>query len=406
MGKIKSWYRSIPLWLAFFLFAAAALVISSILANRVTDIAVFEMGKISSKYLTLNLDPEAGGGERPIVEGDGWYVLYDVDLEGMASDRRYVFFNFLSKAAPPVIYSCFLLGAAFLFYITKLKKPLTLLQNAYRKIAQDDFDFSLDYSGRDEMAKLCGAFERMRLALDENNRRMRRMIDERKQLNDAYTHDIRTPIAILKGYTGILTKFLPTGQLSMEKVIATANTMAVQVERLEEFAGTMNTVQKLTDLTIRRERVSAGDFAASLRETAAMLSEKHVPLCDIDAALDEDTLNIDPAVVTQVFENLLGNALRFAKERITVRVTAEGQMLSLQVRDDGRGFTERELSSPSRPYCRGEQTDGDYHFGLGLYICRTLCERHGGSLQLANAETGGALVTASFSMDEDTGKML
>ena len=129
------------------------------------------------------------------------------------------------------------------------------------------------------MAELCGAFEKMRTALEESNRRMHQMVQERKQLNDAYAHDLRTPVAVLKGYTDTLEEYLPTGQLSPEKVLETVHTMPAHVERLGQFVRSMNTAQKLADLTIRREPVPVEDLVSGLRETTTLLCAQQGICC-------------------------------------------------------------------------------------------------------------------------------
>ena len=394
MGKIKAWYRSIPLWLAIFLFAATALIIASLVSNKVTNTVNNANHQLWIKYATFG-SFQINDGMVTIESIEGLQNANNYSEDDL---RLYKTYQFLLQYVPFFIYSISLLAAALLIYFTKLKKPLALLLTASAKIAENNFNFSLDYSGHDEMAKLCEAFEKMRAAVDENNMRMRQIIEERKQLNDAYTHDLRTPIAVLKGYTGILTKFLPTGQLPQEKVIATVNTMSVHVERLNQFVNSMNTAQKLADLTIQREPTSVGGFVNGLRETATFLCEKKHLSCEVESHIEADTLNIAPSAVTQVFENLLGNAARFAKANVSVQLETDGKTLSICVADDGKGFTEKALVSAAKPYFTGEQTEETYHFGLGLYICQTLCEKHGGSLKLANATNGGASVTAFFTL--------
>lgn len=108
---------------------------------------------------------------------------------------------------------------------------------------------------------------------------------------------------------------------------------------------------------------------------------------------------IDSEAVLQVFENLLGNALRFAEKKVWIRCSLEDGMLQMAIRDDGRGFSEKDLKKAGLCYYSGKGTDGSYHFGLGLYIASLLCGKHGGSLQIANAKEGGADLTASFQID-------
>ena len=402
MGKIKTWYRSIPIWLTIFLFAAAAVIVCTLVSNRIVSMANRELGQIGMKYIFMSDDPtEDGGVTYHSVPGEeGMLVAYDITMHLMTKEdaQKYELYQSISQYTPAVIYSVGLLVAVLLVYFTKLKKPLAMLLNASARIAENQFDFSLVYSGHDEMARLCGAFEKMRSAVDENNMRMRQIIEERKQLNDAYTHDLRTPIAVLKGYTETLCEYLPTGQLTQEKVLETVHTMSTHVERLDQFVNSMNTAQKLADLTIQREAIPTEDFVCGLRETTTLLCEKQNLSCEITSSIETDTLNIDPSAVTQVFENLLCNALRFAKTKIAIQLESDGQALTIRMTDDGRGFTEKELSTAAKPYYSGQQTEKTYHFGLGLYICHTLCEKHGGSLKLANATNDGASVTVVFAL--------
>lgn len=176
--------------------------------------------------------------------------------------------------------------------------------------------------------------------------------------------------------------------------------MSAHVERLGQFVQSMNTAQKLSDLTIRREPIPAEDLVSGLRETTILLCVQQEIACTVEVEIREDTLFIDPSAVTQVFENLLGNALRFAKTELSVFLESNGRILSITVSDDGKGFTEKKLTTAAKPYYSAAPTEQTYHFGLGLYICRTLCEKHGGRLALANGESGGACITASFGLVE------
>ena len=81
---------------------------------------------------------------------------------------------------------------------------------------------------------------------------------------------------------------------------------------------------------------------------------------------------------------------------LTARFDQPSGFLRIVVSDDGPGFTPEALSHAAEPYYRGSDAEADVHFGLGLYICRLLCEKHGGRLALGSAPSGGAEVTAEF----------
>lgn len=83
--------------------------------------------------------------------------------------------------------------ALTIFYNRRLKKPLHILNSCAEKISQQELNFSVDYTKKDEMGQLCGAFEKMRKQLQLNNSEMWNMIEEQKQMRSAFSHDLRTP---------------------------------------------------------------------------------------------------------------------------------------------------------------------------------------------------------------------
>ena len=100
-------------------------------------------------------------------------------------------------------------------------------------------------------------------------------------------------------------------------------------------------------------------------------------------------------MIMEVMENLLSNALRYAKEEIDVRVSLSSEELKLSVRDDGEGFEEGGEMVTSAFHQKNIK-DSLTHTGMGMYISRLYCEKHGGHLILENEELGGAIVTAIF----------
>ena len=418
MGKIKEWYRSIPIWATLFAVILLALLSAFTLSGAISEAVNEQYVILQAKYLTFTnitdanedneivYSSESADGDSEIIYSSGTeneLVEVSFNFESYSEDdwRLYQIYSFLLRYIPALIYSLCILLFVLLFYFTKLKNPLQMLTKASKQIAGNDLDFQLDYHGNDEMAKLCAAFETMRSALDENNRKMLHVLDERKQLNDAYTHDLRTPIAVLKGYSDMLIKYLPEGKLSQEEVLDTVKTMYTHVSRLEQFADSMNTVQKLEDMLVQKEQVVLPEFLDYLKESAEMLCRSNGIACEfleegLMLCASECSPHLDPAVVIQVYENILNNAVRFADHKVTVHCGMVGDKFCISVMDDGRGFSAKELREATKPYYSNDAQRGEHHFGLGLHICRILCEKHGGRLKLGNAPQGGACVIASF----------
>ena len=379
MGKIKKWYRSIPIWLAFFLVVILAFLIATFGTQFTVNISAKNAKEIENKYSEIHYETDDDG--KTSAEVSFNYENYTAsDMITYRASRFFEKYSYIFWCS-----GCIAIAGA-IFYFSKIRKPYKILNNAYRNIAGNNLDFSIDYDGMDEMANLCKALETMRSALQTNNGKMLRMIEERKQLNDAYTHDLRTPISVLKGYTDMLLKYIPTGKLSSDEVIENVETMSAQISRLEQFVDSMNTVQKLDDIAVKKEETVTKDLINSLRETADLLCQSNQLTCEFSSSVPCDKMFIDTVIVTQVYENLI----------VRVKCEIKDEVFGITVCDDGKGFTDEELLKAVKPYYSGQAEKNDYHFGLGLTICRTLCEKHGGILQIANTSSHGAKISATF----------
>ena len=141
-----------------------------------------------------------------------------------------------------------LVGTSNAFYKRELEDSLKTLFSASEKISQNCLDFQIEVKSKNELGQLCQSFEDMRAALYQNNQEMWRMLEERKRLNAAFSHDMRTPITVLKGYTELLERYIPNGKISDEKLLEVLGMMSGQIARLESYTRKMNAVQKLEDV--------------------------------------------------------------------------------------------------------------------------------------------------------------
>lgn len=353
----------------------------------------------------------AGGAEVALAEGDGVTARVTLGYMGeVAGDEEEpnliavvplmdeqqrtvsVLLTVASILCFPICYGGGAALCAALFYRRKLKGPIALLDMASRKIAEKDLDFAIHWDRRDEMGALCASFEEMRRALWENNRVMWRQMEERKRLNAAFAHDLRTPLTVLSGYTGMLRRDLAEGTAPAD-MAQEVDVMEAQVRRLEDYVQAMSSLQRLEDQPVRRAWVRFSDLRAQME------SEMDILLAGRQTVLDapgEGGAALDAERVMQVFENLVSNAARFAAARVEATVEWDGNRLVLSVKDDGPGFTPEGLRRAAEPFYRGDGPDAQGHLGLGLNICRVLCEACGGGLEIANGHEGGARVRAWF----------
>ena len=162
-----------------------------------------------------------------------------------------------------------------LFYKRRLKTPFSVLNEAADKISRQDLDFKISYVYDDELGQICAAFEKMREKLAENNSSMWNMIDEQKQMRSAFSHDLRTPLAVMNGYVEYLLRYYPKHRLSEEKVIEVLGELQSQTERISCFADTMKNINRLDEIIISRAYVSQADLLAKTEAILTVLAQKY-----------------------------------------------------------------------------------------------------------------------------------
>lgn len=314
----------------------------------------------------------------------------------MPNDGADVYYFIISNAQiiiiPVWVFACVLVTGT-VFYNRELKEPIMALLDASGKISENQLDFSIECSRENELGELCRAFEDMRTALYENNRQMWRSLEERKRLNSAFSHDLRTPLTVLKGYADYLEKYVSEDKVPKEKLLSVLAMMNGQITRLEHYTQKMNMTQKLEDIVPQKKGISAAVLEDSIRETGKMVcKEKQF---EMKMSSDCDELFLDFDLVMQIYENLISNAFRYSSNCVDVRCTVSAERLKIVVEDDGGGFSKEALKSAAEPFYRDEKEPDKTHFGLGLYICRIICEKCDGGLVIENGGHGGR-VTAEI----------
>lgn len=347
---------------------------------------------LKNKYLMV---------KSPDYELDKSTNKYTIDIDGSVVE-----WHGLSMAENIAYYGCYaamiglpvlsiIIGigsAAAIYYRMKLKAPILQLQEGMKRIQDNDLDFSIGYSSDDELGQLCRSMEKMRKELRHNNKTLWETLQQRKLLNTSVAHDLRTPITVLRGYLDFLEKNIPQDKLTEEMLMDTISSMQGAILRLERYAECVRDVEKIESIEIRREQQDTVSLLKEMESNICQLEDdkKVVFLTDIFLP----SINIDKSVVFRVLENLLQNAMRYRKEKVIVEVYQKDSLFLISVKDDGKGFSEEDLRQATNMFYGKEK--GSEHFGIGLGVCRLLCEKHGGFLQIGNNEFSGAYVIAAF----------
>ncbi len=387
MDKIKCSGRDLSLRKSLMLYVIAYAIIALVLSVVTFSICDYATDKIKSSY-PLTGEQYYLTNEQGEQLGNGTFIG-DATVHMSKQDERIIaLLELLPIIAVPVYSALCIMAASLLFYRNKLKIPLAELRAASEKISNNDLEFSIKYDSKDELGQLCTSFEIMRTTLANNFSKMWRQVEERGRLNAAFAHDLRTPLTVLKGYN----EMLQTSEHIQTKEIAA--TMGKHICRMETYVSSMSNLHRMEDTQPDYKPVSLQSFLSSLYESAKIVCTQNGKMLLLQNEVSEFQLSLDSSFIIQVCNNLISNAVRYARNTVTLSFSLQDNLFLLSVSDDGKGFDKNSLHNVTAPYFT-EETNHSEHFGLGLYICKLLCEHHDGYLRIDDI-SNGAKVSAFF----------
>ena len=323
--------------------------------------------------------------------GEGAYISDVQDPLYKQDEQAIITLETIPVLAAPIYFSLCIIAAMLLFYRNNLKKPFEELWVASEKIANNDLNIFIDYDREDELGQICTAFKMMRTTLEDNFSKMWRQVEERKELNAAFAHDLRTPLTVLKGYNDMLQ------DSDNPQTRRIAVTMSKNISRMERYVSSMSNLRRMEETLPVSKEIPLQSFISSLYENAKIVCEKNGKNLCLQNNVSVSKLALDSTFITQVCNHLISNAVRYARTTVMLSVSSDNNGFLLSVSDDGEGFHKNSLLRATDPYFT-EESDSE-HLGLGLYICRVLCKLHNGYLEIENTADGAKLSTYFKSPD-------
>lgn len=375
------------------LYMAISLIVCFFLSAVISQMAINIQNEIWWKYVDQEKYFET-------AKGDSAGYMTDVPRASEKEMEPFDYYvsevcDFLQTFTVLIVSVAGSIVAVSLFYRHKLKNPIEELELASQKIGQNNLDFHITYTNKDEMGKLCQEFERMRGQLAENNHKLWKMIEEEKALRAAIAHDIRSPLSVLEGYQEMLMEYLPNKEIDMEQAIEMVVESGKQIERMDIFVETMRKMSSLDTRELRAEEITCQQLERDIQAELNVLEKKFQKKCYLKRVTPDANFLGDKEVILEVVENLLSNALRYAKTKVEILVSVTYKELKISVKDDGIGFAE-DRENVTKLFYQKNIKDSLKHAGIGMYISRLYCEKHGGQLIVENRENSGAVITAVF----------
>ena len=389
MGKIKTKSLRTSMAVTFLITICVTALLSSVTIFAANQV---QHEILKKRYMTIN-SPDF-----QVDENTGNYIL-DIDNNNITWqplstwDTVAYYGSYAAMVGLPVFYIAVGIGAAAaVYYRKKLREPITQLQNGVERIQEDNLDFHIEYDGDDELGRLCCSMEKMRRELRQKHKALWESLEQRKLLNASVSHDLRTPITVLKGYLDYLEKNIPQDKLTEDMLLDTVLSMQGAINRLELYVESVRDIEKIENIEIEKRSENVKLLLNELRSNVRQLAGNKEIIISNDIAVDK--IQIDKGVFFRILENLLQNALRYAEKQVSINLSHKKDFLILTVKDDGKGFSAADLEKATTVFYSNDKEK--QHFGIGLSVCKILCEKHGGLLYVGNQKEKGAYVTAKL----------
>ena len=249
-------------------------------------------------------------------------------------------------------------------------RPVQQLSSGAKEIAAGNYDIQLPVVHHDEIGQLAEDFNHMAAEV-------RRSAQLGKDILANVSHDLRTPLTLIKGYAETVRDLTGT---DAEKRTEQCNIIVDETDRLSTL---VNSVMELSKVQSGAEKPSLVDFDMS--ELCFEVAGRYDALCDknhwhLDLQADEACpVSADPAMMERVLHNLLGNAFHHIGSDgvVVLRAIPQQRGCRIEVEDHGPGIPPEDLPYLFDRYYRARQDSGRSGTGLGLSITKAILQQHG-----------------------------
>jgi signal transduction histidine kinase len=286
--------------------------------------------------------------------------------------------------------SAFLLSAGVIMLCTfRALNPLKALQKSAANMAGGVYDQRISVRGTDEIAELAASFNQMADAVSTHINTVTATAEEQKLLLAALTHELKTPMTSIIGYSETLMRTKLT-KVQREEAVSYLHAECARLERLTQKMMRLITLSDGDEITLARLPVKTLFALAepTLKEAAVRQG------VELQLTCGEESFYMDADLMVSVLINLADNAIAAGSRNIQIKCAAN----VITVRDDGCGIPKALLGRVTQPFFRADKARGRAkgNAGLGLALVERIAKLHGAALEIESEEGAGTTVSFRF----------
>ena len=286
-----------------------------------------------------------------------------------------------------------LLGTGIAAYISsKLLQPIVKINDAAKKVAKGDFTVRLDERS------IAMEIEEIAINFNVMVKELSNTETLRSDFVSNVSHEFKTPLAAIEGYTTLLQDETLTRQEQQEYISRILDNTA----RLSRMTQSILSLSQLEhqEIVLQKEWFPLDEqIRRVLLGYETLWEEKNLVL---DVALDEVRFYGNKSLLAQVWSNLIDNAIKFSRPNgtLTIRCRKEGATVFVFVKDTGIGMSEEVKKHAFDKFYQGDRSHAEKGSGLGLALVKRIVALCGGSISIQSRENAGTEIVVTLALDE------
>ena len=270
-----------------------------------------------------------------------------------------------------------------LIWAKKISKELNPLLEASEEIRKQNLDFQVKKSNIQEFNVILESLEKIKLGLSESLRTNWREEEKKRNQISALSHDIKTPVSIIKGNSELL------GETKLTEEQETyLNYIRKNTSRIDKYIQTLMLVNKSNQANeLNFTQIRAKEFVENIEKLAKEFTSTYKLNLLEDINYDDDFLIVDLKNFERAFLNILSNAKEQSPKNSTIKliICSKAAKLQISILDQGHGFTGEDLLYATDQFYQGDKSrHSKENYGIGLFVAEQIIDMHGGSLVLEN----------------------
>lgn len=355
-----------------------------------------------------NHDPSSENGV--YVGGDLQILIKQIDFVGTDGGQGSAFIiTDVSQAIPEVSKFVFNMGIAIILILAftavvliwwihrGVVAPLKRMQIATQNIKDGNLEFELEVETDDEIGQLCRDFEEMRIRLRDNAEEKLETDRRSKELISNISHDLKTPLTAIKGYVeGIMDGVADTPE-KMDRYIKTIYNKAMEMDLLINELTLYSKIDS-NRIPYNFNTVLVNDYFDDCSDELKDELEAHgIDFSYYNYVESDVKIIADVEQLKRVINNIVSNSVKYMdkpKGKINLRVKDVGDFVQIEIEDNGKGISTKELPNIFERFyrtdaSRNSATGGS---GIGLSIVKKIVEEHGGKIWATSREGIGTVM--------------